>query len=59
MNATLGATSVRFIDDKGAVGSGSTRPLTPFGGAIAGDLLANDILSVFCAFRAQKLSYYE
>jgi hypothetical protein len=59
MNATLGATSVRFIDDKGAVGSRRTRTSTPFGGAIAGDHLANDILSVCRAFRAQKLSYYE
>jgi hypothetical protein len=59
MNATLGATSVRFIDDKGAVGSRSTRTPTPFGGATAGDHLANNILSVFRAFRAQKLSYYE
>jgi hypothetical protein len=59
MNATLGATLDRFVDDKGAAGSRRTRAPTPFGGAIAGDHLENDILSVSRNFRAQKLSYYE
>jgi hypothetical protein len=43
MNATLGATLDKFIDDEGAVGSRKTRTPTPFGGAIAGDHLANNI----------------